>query len=101
MRRVRRFLIRLGGEAFAVAAGSLAGIVIGAIIGFLLFAAGEFLAHAIFGFEGFGAGPFVDMAPRSRMRGGFLVLGAIAGIPASWWLMWRMAKADRTAGDET
>jgi hypothetical protein len=94
MQRMRRFLVRLGGEAFALVAGSLGGIVVGAIAAFLLFAAGEFLAHAFFGFEGFGDGPFVDMAPRSRMRGGFLVLGAIAGLPTSWWVMWKMAKAD-------
>ena len=48
-----------------------------------------------FGFEGFGDGPFIDMAPRSRLRGGFLVLGAIGGLPASWWVMRRMNRADK------
>lgn len=94
MGRIRSAMGRLGGEALAMAAGSLAGIVIGAIVGFLVFAAAEALAGALFGFEGFGDGPFIDMSPRSRLRGGFLVLGAIAGLPASWWVMRRMARAD-------
>ncbi|MCB2222779.1 MAG: hypothetical protein KQH83_01290 [Actinobacteria bacterium] len=99
MGRVRTTLGRLGGQAMALLAGSLAGLVVGAIAGFLLFAAGEALAGAFFGFEGFGDGPFIDMAPRSRLRGGFLILGAVAGLPLSWWVMRRMARADATRDD--
>ncbi|MBU1227140.1 MAG: hypothetical protein KJ698_08025 [Actinobacteria bacterium] len=94
MGRVRSAMERIGGEALAIVMGSLAGVVIGAAVGFGLFLAAEFLAETIFEFEGFGDGPFIDMAPRSRFRGGFLVLGAIAGIPASWWWMRRMEKSD-------
>ena len=97
MRSRLRSFETLGGKALAVILGSLAGAAAGALAGFVLFAAGEALGEAVFGFEGFGDGPFLDMAPRSRLRGGFLILCAAAAIPASWWLMWRMAKADRTA----
>jgi hypothetical protein len=85
----------IGGEALAIVLGSLTGIAAGALAGFALFAVGEILAEMAFGFEGFGDGPFIDMAPRSRLRGGFLVLGAIAGLPASWWVMRRMSRADK------
>ena len=98
MRRSLRALETFGGKAFAVVLGSLAGAAAGAAIAFLLFAVGETLAEAFFDFGGFGEGPFVDMAPRSRLRGGFLILGALGGIPASWWVMWRMARLDRGAG---
>ncbi|MCJ7725748.1 MAG: hypothetical protein MUP76_05095 [Acidimicrobiia bacterium] len=100
MGKVRASLGRLGGEALAIVVGSLAGMAVGAVLGFALFAAGEFLAETFFGFEGFGDGPFIDMAPRSRFRGGFLVLGAIGGIPLSWWWMRRMDKADRSSEDD-
>ncbi len=100
MSRAKAALEKIGGEAFAIVVGSLAGAVIGAAVAFALFAAAEFLAETIFGFQGFGDGPFIDMAPRSRFRGGFLVLGAIAGIPASWWWMRRMEKADEKADPE-
>jgi hypothetical protein len=90
----------IGGKVLAVVLGSFAGLAIGALIGFLLFAAGEALGEAFFGFGGFGDGPFVEMAPRSRLRGGFLILGAAAGIPGSWWVMWRMARGDREAPGE-
>jgi len=90
----KRFMERVAGEALAIVVGSIAGMAVGAAVGFGLFAVGELLAEAMFGFEGFGEGPFIDMAPRSRLRGGFLVLGAIAGIPASWRVMRKMDKAD-------
>lgn len=97
MANVRSVLSKVGGEMLAISMGSLAGVVVGAIAGFILFLMVELLAEVVFGFEGFGEGPFVDMAPRSRFRGGFLVLGAIVGIPVSWWWMRRMEKADETA----
>jgi hypothetical protein len=40
------------------------------------------------------------MSPRSRLRGGFLVLGAILGIPAAWWWMRRMARRDRVRRED-
>lgn len=98
MSRLQRIASRLGGQALAIGLGTIAGVIIGAAAGFALFAAGELLAEAVFGFEGFGDGPFIDMAPRSRMRGGFLVLGAILGLPASWWWMRRMARRDAASG---
>ena len=99
MGRTGSFLGRVGGEALAVVMGTLAGVVIGAALGFVMFLLVEFFAETMFGFEGFGDGPFIDMAPRSRFRGGFLVLGAVIGIPASWWVMRRMDKADLAMED--
>ena len=99
MGKARAAVARFGGEALAIVVGSLAGMAVGAVLGFALFAATEFLAETLFGFEGFGDGPFIDMAPRSRFRGGFLVLGAIGGLPLSWWWMRRMDKADHTPED--
>ena len=92
---------RLGGEAMAIVFGTIAGMILGAVIGFAVFATGELLAEAMFGFEGFGDGPFLDMSPRSRLRGGFLVLGAVLGIPPAWWWMRRMARRDRTGDGDT
>jgi len=100
MGKARSALGRIGGEALAIVLGSIAGIVVGAALGFALFGLVEFLAESLFGFEGFGDGPFIDMAPRSRFRGGFLVLGAIAGIPAAWWWMRRMDRADIAADED-
>jgi len=79
---------RIGGEALAIVLGSIAGIIVGAALGFALFGLVEFLAESLFGFE------------RSRFRGGFLVLGAIVGIPAAWWWMRRMDKADIAADED-
>ena len=95
MSRMRSVLDRLGGELLAVVFGTVAGMIVGAAVGFALFAVGELFAEAMFDFEGFGDGPFLDMSPRSRLRGGFLVLGAILGVPPAWWWMRRMARRDR------
>ena len=100
MGKARSALERIGGEALAIVLGSIAGIIVGAALGFALFGLVEFLAESLFDFEGFGNGPFIDMAPRSRFRGGFLVLGAIMGIPAAWWWMRRMDKADIAADED-
>jgi len=99
MSQIRRIADRLGGEALAIVIGTIAGMILGAVIGFALFAVGELLAETVFGFEGFGDGPFLDMSPRSRLRGGFLILGAGLGVPPAWWWMRRMARRDRSGDD--